>query len=80
MHGRQSSNPPSDSVLSPLLFPGGDDAQESLELDHDDIMEQKALEATLVRKLDQRMAILVLIYILNCALLHSQPSLNFPTS
>lgn len=52
-----------DGQLQPLLDPGEQEDEDTLGLE-----KRQELEAALLKKVDKRMSILVLIYILNCKL------------
>jgi len=66
MHGEASNATVLDGQLQPLLDTG---ERSELIYDRVDIEKRQELEAALVKKLDRRMSILVLIYILNCTYL-----------
>lgn len=70
MLGDSSETTARDGQLQPLL-----DTAERVRLGYDeiDLEKRQELEAILVKKVDRRMSILVLIYILNCEHAHSLP-------
>lgn len=63
MRGETADAMALDGQLQPLLDTG---ERSELVYDEVDIEKRQELEAALVKKVDRRMSILVLIYILNC--------------